>query len=105
MLADTPHLRTIPLPAAIERYLEIALFMLVLTGFGTLASTGGIDFPTVFLVGCALIFRGYLLIQKRSLLIPEGWMTVLTLGYVAFYLSDYFLISGAFLNATVHLVL
>lgn len=95
----------IPLPAAIERYLELALYMLVLTGFGTVASTGGIDYPTIFLVGSALMFRGYLLIQRRALLIPEAWMTMLTLGYVAFYLSDYFLISGSFLNATVHLVL
>ena len=38
-------------------------------------------------------------------LVPERWTAFLTLGYVAFYLADYFLISGGFLNATVHLVL
>jgi protein-glutamine gamma-glutamyltransferase len=96
---------TIPLPVAIERYFAVALYLLVLTGFGTLASTGGLDTPTVVLVGTALLFRGFLLAKQRTLLIPERWTAVLTLGYVAFYLADYFLISGAFLNATVHLVL
>jgi transglutaminase-like putative cysteine protease len=96
---------TISLHVAIERYFELALYLLVLTGFGTLASTGGLDSPTVMLVGAALLFRGFLLATQRNLLIPERWTTLLTLGYVAFYLADYFLISGVFLKATVHLVL
>jgi transglutaminase-like putative cysteine protease len=96
---------TVPLRVAIQRYFEVALYLLVFTGFGTLASTGGLDTATVLLVGSALLFRGYLLAQRRTLLIPERWTTFLTVGYVAFYVADYFLISGAFLNATVHLVL
>ncbi len=105
MSSAASQLGTIPLPAAIERYLELALYLLVLTGFGTLASTGGLDFATVLLVGGALLARGYLLMKRRTWLIPERWMTALTLAYVAFYLADYFLISGSFLNSTVHLVL
>jgi len=96
---------TISLPAAIERYLEVALYLLMLTGFGTLASTGGLDLATVLVVGAALLLRGYLLVTRRTWLIPERWTTILTLLYVTFYIADYFLISGAFLNATVHLVL
>ncbi len=95
----------VSLPVAIRRYFEVALYLLVFTGFGTLASTGGLDIATVLLVGAALLFRGYLLAERRTLLIPERWTTYLTIGYVAFYLADYFLISGSFLNATVHLVL
>jgi hypothetical protein len=95
----------IPLPAAVQRYFEVALYLLVFTGFGTLASTGGLDTITVLLVSAALLFRGYLLAARRVLLIPERWTTVLTIGYAAFYLTDYFLISGAFLGTTVHLVL
>jgi len=94
-----------PLPAAVQRYFEIALYLLVLCGFGTLVSTGGLDVPTVLLVGAALLFRGYLLATRRTLLIPESWTTTLTLGYVAFYLADYFVFSGVFVSATVHLVL
>ena len=99
------HPWTVPLPKAIDRYLELSLYLLVLTGFGTLASTGGLDLPTVVVVGAALLYRGYLIVKRRTLRISDRWTTLLTLGYVAFYLVDYFLISGAFLNATVHLVL
>ena len=96
---------TSPVRVALQRYFEIALYLLVLTGFVTLASTGGLHFPTVLLVGSAILFRGYLLIRGQTWLVPESWTAALTLGYVAFYVVDYFLISGGFLNATVHLVL
>ncbi len=104
-MSSEAHPWTVPLPKAIDRYLELSLYLLVLTGFGTLASTGGLDFPTVLVVGAALLYRGYLIVKRRTLRISDRWTTLLTLGYVAFYLVDYFLISGAFLNATVHLVL
>ena len=93
------------LSVAIHRYFELALYLLVFTGFATLASTGGLDIPTVVAVSAALLVRGYSLAKRRTLLIPERWTTVLTVVYVAFYLVDYLLISGSFLNATVHLVL
>jgi protein-glutamine gamma-glutamyltransferase len=96
---------TIPLPVAITRYFELALYLLVFTGFATLASTGGLDIPTVVVVSAALLVRGYTLAKRRKLEIPERWTTVLTVIYVAFYLVDFLLISGSFLNATVHLVL
>ncbi len=94
-----------PLPTAVQRYFEVALYLLVVCGFGTLASTGGLDLPTILLVMAALLFRGYLLATRRTWLIPESWTTTLTLGYVAFYLADYFVFSGLFVSATVHLVL
>ena len=96
---------TTPFRAALQRYFEIALYLLVFTGFTTLASTGGLGVVTVLLVSAALLFRGYLLIRGRTWLVSERWTSFLTLGYVAFYLADYFLFSGGFLNATVHLVL
>jgi len=96
---------TIPLPDAIGRYFEVSLYLLAFTGFGTLASTGGLDTPTTLLVCGALLFRGYLLIKRQTLQIPERWTTVLTVTYVGFYLVDYFFLSGGFLTATVHLVL
>ena len=104
-----PQLETITLPVAIRRYFEVALYLLVLTGFGTLASTGGLDTPTVFLVGAVLLFRGYLLATRRTLIIPERWTNILTLLYVAFYVVEFLIRSGGFLNtfliATIHLVL
>jgi protein-glutamine gamma-glutamyltransferase len=101
--------KVLPAPARlhpeIQRYFEIALYLLVLTGFATLASTGGLGVFTVLLAGVALLVRGYLLMRGSTWLVAESWIGFLTLAYVAFYLADYFLISGGFLNATVHLVL
>jgi protein-glutamine gamma-glutamyltransferase len=105
VLARLAQPGAITLRAAMQRYFEVALYLLVLTGFGTLASTGGLDLPTALLAGAAVLFRGYLLATRRSFLIPERWTTGLTLAYAAFYLLDYFFISGGFLNATIHLVI
>jgi len=99
------HPATPMLPGALQHYFEVALYLMVLAGFGTLASTGGPGVATVLLVGAALVFRGYLLFKRRAWLIPERWTTILTVAYVAFYAADYFVISRGFLNATVHLVL
>jgi protein-glutamine gamma-glutamyltransferase len=103
--ADKLRLATAQAPAALQRYFEIALYLLVLTGFGTLVATGGLGLMTALLVGTPLLFRGYLLLRRRTWLIAERWTGFLTLGYIAFYLADFFLISRGFLNATVHLVL
>src|SRR5580693_7391679 len=104
-LAGSPQAEIAPLPTAVQRYFEVALYLLVLCGFVTLVSTGALDLPTILLVSAAIAFRGYLLVTRRTLLIPESWTTTLTLAYVAFYLADYFVFSGLFVTATVHLVL
>jgi len=95
----------IPLPQAINKYFELSIYLLVLMGFGTLASTGGLDLLTIVLVGTALAFRGYLLAERRRVVISERWTTPLTIAYFAFYAIDYLLLSRSFLPATVHLVL
>jgi transglutaminase-like putative cysteine protease len=95
----------IPLPQAINKYFELSMYLLVLMGFGTLASTGGLDLATVILVGAALAFRGDLLAERRRIVISERWTAPLTVAYFIFYAGDYFLISRSFLTATVHLVL
>ncbi len=94
-----------PLSLAINRYFEFSVYLLVLVGFGTLASTGGPDLPTVLLAGTALALRGYILATRRSVVISENWTTPLTIGYFVFYGADYLLLSRSFLSATVHLVL
>jgi protein-glutamine gamma-glutamyltransferase len=95
----------IPLSQAINKYLELSLYLLVLMGFGTLASTGGVDFPAILVAGAGLAFRGYLFARRRRIVVPERWTTPLTLAYIVFYAGDYFFLSRAFLPATVHLVL
>lgn len=103
--ASANRAEPITLHVAIGRYFDVSLYLLVLMGFGTLASTSELDFPTVLLVGTALLLRGYLLAARRTLIIPQHWTNYLTLIYVAFYLLDYFLLSGSFVTALVHLVL
>jgi protein-glutamine gamma-glutamyltransferase len=93
------------LPQAIDYYFELSLYLLVLTGFGTLASTGGLDMPSVVLAGTALAARGYLLAKRRRMVISERWTTPLTFAYFIFFAADYFIVSHNFLPATVHLAL
>ena len=93
----TTTLPTITMAQAIERYFNVALYLLVLTGFGALASTGGLDLPAVVLVGLALALRGYQLLTRREFAIPERWTNILTLIYVFIYLADYFFLSRSFL--------
>lgn len=100
-----PQLDVIPLRRAIDHYFELALYLLVLTGFGTLAGTGGLDLPSVLLVGLALAIRGYLLAKKNPFVISEGWITPLSLAYFVFFAVDYFIFSRGFLPATIHLAL
>jgi len=90
---------------AIERYFKVALYLLVVCGFGALASTGGLDLPAVLLVGLALALRGYQLLTRREFTISERWTTFLTLIYVVVGFADYLFLSRSFLATTVHLAL
>jgi hypothetical protein len=95
----------ITLAAAIRRYFDVVIYLLIFTGFGTLASTGRLDVPTVLVVTSALLYRGYILARRKQVLLSEYWTNVLTIACVGFYIADDFLISRAFMGATVHLVL
>jgi transglutaminase-like putative cysteine protease len=90
---------------AIERYFNVALYLLVVCGFGALASTGGLDLPAMLVVGLALALRGYQLLTRREFAISERWTTFLTLIYVVVGFADYFFLSRSFLATTVHLAL
>lgn len=105
MAARTAQSALIPLHQAIDFYFEVALYLLVLTGFCTLASTGGLDLPSLLLVGAALAGRGYLLVRRQRAVIAERWATALTVAYFIFFAADYFVVSRSFLPATVHLAL
>ncbi len=100
-----PHPEEISLAAAIRRYFDVVLYLLIFTGFGTLASTGRLDLATVLVVTSALLYRGYILARRRQVLLSERWTNILTIACVGFYIIDDVFISRAFLGATVHLVL
>lgn len=105
MASDSRQSGVIPLEKAIDHYFELALYLLVLTGFATLAGTGGLDLPTILLVGAALAIRGYLLAKRRRFVISERWTTPLSIAYFVFFAADYFVFSRNYLPATVHLAL
>src|SRR5712692_1596144 len=94
----------VPVPTPVDRYLLVCLYLMVITGFGTLAATGQLDLASLLFVTAALLWRGYLLLIHKNLVLPENWNTRLALGFVLFYLLDVFLVSRSFLTATVHLV-
>src|SRR5215467_13243494 len=95
----------IPLSRAIDYYFDLALYLLVLTGFGTLASTGGLDLPSMILVAIALAIRGYLIAKRRRVVISDRWTTPLSIFHIVFFAVDYLVFSRSFLPATVHLAL
>ncbi len=105
MSSNSPLAGVISMSRAIDQYFELALYLLVFTGFGTLASTGGLDLTSIVLVGAALAIRGYLLAKRRQFVISERWTTPLSIAYFVFFAADYFLFSRGFLPATVHLAL
>ncbi len=105
MVPQSSNTGVISLTKAIDNYFELALYLLVLTGFATLASTGGLDLPSMILVGIALAIRGYLLAKRRKFVISEQWTTPLSVAYFVFFAADYFIFSRSFLPTTVHLAL
>jgi transglutaminase-like putative cysteine protease len=90
---------------AIERFFQTSLYLLVLSGFMLLASTGRLDVLSLLVVSAALLMRGALLLRGRDFTIPEQWTNYFTIGYVAFYAIDYLFLSRTFIGATVHLTL
>ncbi len=89
----------------LDRLFEIALFLLIVTGFIAVASSGALDGFSVALVALALLARGYLLAKRKAVSLPESWDIYISLGYVVFYVVDFFFGSRGFIPATVHLVL
>lgn len=88
-----------------ERFFQWSLYLLLVTGFVALLGTNKLDLPSLALVIPALLFRGYLLLMRKSLSISERWTSYVTLAYFPFYAADYFYFSGSFISATVHMVL
>ena len=88
-----------------ERFFQWSLYLLVVTGFVALMGTNKLDLPSLAFVAPALLFRGYLLLMRKSFVISERWTSYLTITYFAFYAADYFYFSQSFISATVHMVL
>jgi hypothetical protein len=99
-----------PLPvttreSSAERFFQWSLYLLLVTGFLALMGTGKLDLPSQALVIPALLLRGFSLLMRRPMVLPEAWATRLTLVYFAFFAADYFYFSQSFVIASAHMVL
>lgn len=93
-------------PSEIEHLFQTSLFLMVVTGFATLASTGKLDLIGGSFVLCALILRGYLLLRDRPFVIPRRITSWLAVVYFLLFFVDFFFISGRdFVAPAVHLAL
>jgi protein-glutamine gamma-glutamyltransferase len=101
-----PLTRKGSVPDTVEQFFQVSLYLLLVTAFFTLVTTGKLDAFSMMFVAVALLFRGYLISKNRQLCIPERWTSLLTVVYILFYAADYTLIShNDFVTASVHLVL
>ena len=90
--------------AAVEKFFQISLLGLIVSGFLAVAGSGYLDTPTMLLTGGFLLLRAAMAVGWVRLLISERAITVLTIAYIGFYPLDYQFLSRDFLSATVHLL-
>jgi hypothetical protein len=89
---------------SVERFFQLSVLGLVTSGYLAVAGSGYLDTPTVVLTGLGLLVRALLVTGIVRLEFSSGLITLVTLGYIAFYPIDYFFLSHTFLQATIHLV-
>ena len=103
-MASTAPIRSAP--PEIEHLFQTSLFLMLVVGFATLASTGKLDLLSVGFVLASLALRGYLLLREIQFVIPRRVTYWLSLVYVAMFFADFFFFSGRdFVPPAVHLVL
>src|SRR5579863_2941358 len=89
---------------SVERFFQFSLLGLVASGYLAVAGSGYLDTPTVVLTAGGLLLRGLLVCGFFRRDLSDRAVTFATLGYMAFFALDYFLLSRDLLTATVHLV-
>ena len=94
-----------PVQHQVQRYFELSLFAMVVTGFVSLAGTGRLDALSVLFVLAALGARAFFFATNRTAVISVAFTSRLTIAYVLFYFVDLFFVSGTFIGPVVHLVL
>jgi transglutaminase-like putative cysteine protease len=90
--------------ASVERFFQFALWGLVVSGYLAVAGSGYLDTPTVILTGAGLLARALLISGALRFDISPKLVVALTLAYVGFFPLDYFFLSRALIQSTVHLV-
>src|SRR5208282_4270670 len=93
-------------PPEIEHLFQVSLFLMIVTGFGTLAATGKLDLLSLILVFSALLLRGIFLLRQQPVVISRRITSWLAVVYLGIFVLDFFFFSGQdFVAPSVHLVL
>ena len=92
-----------------RRFFEASLLAMLLSGYGAMLSSeglqsGALDVVTTALAGIALLARLWMVAADVKVTIPERYINWLTVLYMVCYPLDYLYLSGDFLQATLHLV-
>jgi transglutaminase-like putative cysteine protease len=93
----------------IRRFLEASLLAMLMSGYGAMLSSeglqsGALDVAATALAGVALLARLWMVAVDAIVEIPPRYVDWLTLLYMGFYPLDYLYVSRDFLRATLHLV-
>jgi transglutaminase-like putative cysteine protease len=96
--------RSAAAPRVIDRFFEFSLLGMLAAGYFAVVGSGYLDWPTAALTLMGLCLRGLMAAGVVELEFSNRLVALVTLGYILFYPLDYLFISGAFLQATVHLV-
>src|SRR5271154_6700031 len=100
----TPPSLDPPIPKIVDRFFELSLLGMLAAGFFALAGSGYLDWPTATLTLIALCLRGLMAAGVVEFAIPNRAALAFMLLATGFFPLDVWLISGAALPATVHLV-
>ena len=88
---------------SVERFFQLSLLGLAVSGYLAVTASGYLDTPTIALTAVALAARALIVCGLVRLDLSERNVTVAVLSYAAFYLLDYLTLSHSLLTATVHL--
>ncbi len=91
-LAVTPAVKAEPLPV-IQRYFEVSLFLLVVTGILALIATGKLDMVTTVAAAVALAYKGWGIARGRGPELTHRNATAFVLGYFVFFPVDLWVFS------------
>jgi transglutaminase-like putative cysteine protease len=90
--------------ASVERFFQFSLWGLVVSGYLAVAGSGYLDIPTIVLTGAGLLLRAAMISGILRFEIAPRLVVAVTLAYIGFCPLDYFFLSRAFIQVTVHLV-
>jgi protein-glutamine gamma-glutamyltransferase len=93
-----------PIPRVVKRFFEFSLLGMLAAGYFALAGSGYLDWPTATLTLIALCLRGLMAAGVVDFEIPNHVSLVFILVSIGFFPLDAWLVSGALLPATMHLV-